>query len=116
MSGPILKAEWTVAADMVVAAKATLRTLASAAPGPGTAADPLQKNDPWRQWLEKSGKARKTPTPPAGHSELAKAPVSSAPSISAGDISRLSAHIRVDEGATTCGFCHKCNRAESLWT
>ena len=84
MSGPILKPEWTVAAlSAPWRALRLARTLASAAPGPGTAADPLQKNERWGRWLEKKGKARKTPTSPACQG--------SAP------ISRLSAHIEHHE-------------------
>ena len=91
VSGPILKAERVTAADTVVAAKATLRTLSStsqAAP-----ADPLQKNDPWGQWLEQNGRSRKAPAPSQVPPEAPKLATPAASSLSPGDLAKLSAHI-----------------------
>ena len=91
ISGPILKAERVTAADTVVAAKSTLRTLTSSnQSGP---ADPLQKNDPWGKWLEQNGCPRKVPAQPLPQVDEPKPPAAAAASLTPGDLAKLSAHI-----------------------
>ena len=75
ISGPVSKPDRPTASHTVVAAKATLRTLAAQANPLHPQADPLQKNDPWGKWLEENGRARKVPSQVVPASEPPRVPV-----------------------------------------
>ena len=122
VTGPLQRPDRTTASDAIVATKATLRTLANAAPAKQPVQDPLQRNDPWGKWLEQNGRTRKVPAQSSNLSgEPAKPAVPAPAALTSGDLSKLTAHIehqvltkvqqQVD--SATCTLGQKVNNIES---